>query len=79
MSTSEKWTTIYVCPCGKGKIIEKVDSPDNAFSRTTYEYNIECPDCSKNWEASNRTLSNRDRSVVIKSVDISSLNKAQDV
>lgn len=46
MSTSEKWTNDYSpCPCGKGKILEHVDAPDNPWSRMSYSYSLECEKC----------------------------------
>jgi len=49
MSTSEKWTTVYMCLCGEGTILEHVDSPDNAYSRVTRTYEITCSVCAKQW------------------------------
>jgi hypothetical protein len=57
MSTSEKWEHEYSsCPCGKGKIIEHVDSPDNPWSRTTFEYTLECKVCAKKYILVNEDL-----------------------
>ena len=41
--------TVSQCPCGKGKIVADVDSPDNAWSRTTRERRIDCGACAKQW------------------------------
>lgn len=50
MSTSDKWTHSWaVCPCGKGEILRHVDSPDNGYSRTTFDYSLSCADCEKDW------------------------------
>jgi hypothetical protein len=60
MSTSEKFTRNFCpCPCGKGKILEHIDSPDNPWSKTHFSYELECPDCSKEWVLEETTLFNR--------------------
>ncbi|CDZ53366.1 hypothetical protein [Neorhizobium galegae] len=60
MSTSEVFTNRKgPCPCGKGEILEHVDSPDNPWSRVSYSYAVSCPKCSKEWHTSDgRYLSN---------------------
>lgn len=60
MSTSDKWTESHSdCPCGKGKIVIDVDSPDNPWSRTTRELRIACADCTKTWVIEYGELKNR--------------------
>lgn len=60
MSTSELWTNIYSpCPCGCGRILEHVDSPDNAWSRTTRDYELDCKVCSKVWILLDKELRHR--------------------
>lgn len=58
MSTSETFTYEKdACPCGAGKILQHVDSPDNPWSRTSISYQITCPRCSAEWKASDGYLS----------------------
>ncbi len=60
MSTSEKWTNDYSpCPCGKGKILEHVDSPDNPWSRISYDYSLECKKCDIKYILGGKELKNR--------------------
>lgn len=61
MSTSEKFTNVLgKCPCGRTDVLEHVDSPDNAYSKTTYEYELDCPLCAEDWEIDGRgRLNNR--------------------
>jgi hypothetical protein len=75
MSTSEKWTQIYVCACGHGRIFEHVDSPDNAYSRTTKQYEIVCSTCVKAWvwDPHREALRNIDPHMESKVLKISSL------
>jgi hypothetical protein len=50
MSTSEKWTNDYSpCPCGNGKILEHVESPDNPWSRMSRYYSLDCEVCSSEY------------------------------
>ncbi|MEY2520539.1 MAG: hypothetical protein QOF24_2298 [Verrucomicrobiota bacterium] len=47
---SDKWTErVSACPCGKGRIVADIDSPDNPWSRPSRELRIECDDCEKQW------------------------------
>lgn len=51
MSTWEKFTKDYSpCPCGKGQILEIINSADNGWSRPYSEYKLSCGDCAKEWE-----------------------------
>lgn len=60
MSTSEKWTVTYSpCPCGHGKILDNVDSPDNPWSKITHEYELACEACRQVWALENMQLHNR--------------------
>lgn len=60
MSTSEKWSNPYSsCPCGKGEIVEDVDSPDNPWSRTIRQYRLVCDECNKVWILHDKVLRNR--------------------
>lgn len=61
MSTSEQWThDLSRCPCGKGKILEHVDSPDNPWSKPSRIVKIACDVCAKKWEIDGMRLINRD-------------------
>lgn len=59
MSTSEKWTNPYPCPCGGGHLLEHVDSPDNPWSRTTRKYELACEPCATNWTVVDDELRSR--------------------
>jgi len=50
MSTSEVWEDYYRCPlCGaKDGVGVRVDSPDNAYSRVSHSWFIQC-DCKNEW------------------------------
>lgn len=50
MSTWEKWTDVVgSCPCGAGRILRHVESPDNPYSKTTSSLEIECETCVRTW------------------------------
>ena len=60
MSTSEKWTNTYSrCPCGSGRILQHVDSPDNPWSRTTRTYELDCETCMEVWVLRGKELRKR--------------------
>jgi hypothetical protein len=46
---TEYWTHKYPCLCGKGHILEHVESPDNPWSKDRYSYELACAECSKIW------------------------------
>jgi hypothetical protein len=51
MSTSEKYTNVLGnCPCGKGEVLEHVDSPDNGWSKTRFEHELSCSSCAAEWD-----------------------------
>lgn len=61
MSTSEQWTSEYgPCPCGKGKILQHWDSPDNPWSRTIVTNELSCGECQKKWVLDGTRLHNRE-------------------
>jgi len=49
MSTSERTTDRYVCPCGKGTWSHHCDYPDHAYARPSYSFALDCPECSRTW------------------------------
>lgn len=47
MSTWEKSTIdLAACPCGVGRILQDVESPDNPWSKASFYTRIECSNCS---------------------------------
>lgn len=57
MSRTDKYTNTYSpCPCGNGRILEHVDSPDNAYRQSHFKYELSCSSCCRNWVLSNNWL-----------------------
>lgn len=73
MSTSEKWTVTRRCPCGTGKVLEHIDSPDNPWSATTRSYELLCSKCAQEWTIEGGFLQGRSTAAESKRLDIDKL------
>jgi hypothetical protein len=59
MSTSETADLeLGPCPCGVGKLVERITTQDNPWSSPVAAYLIDCPSCSRCWRIDGRRLVN---------------------
>ena len=51
MATTERWDTeAGPCPCGEGKVMVHVESPDHPWGGGSQTHSISCEKCKKDWE-----------------------------
>lgn len=57
MATTERWDSeAGPCPCGAGKIMVHVESPDHPWGGGSRAYSISCTTCKKDWEIEGRNF-----------------------
>jgi hypothetical protein len=57
MSTSEtEVITKGKCPCGNGRIVQRITTQDNPWSTADIYYSLECDACSALWRLEHKTL-----------------------